>query len=298
MKYRTFRNIVSMVLFLALGGTCYGCYAWWQKSLADEEFARRDAAMREEAEAARRRVEEAERLAQQAAAATTASAPVSGGPAAWLSASGLRDVDRDALTALQRPVTDKIKDAAKGKAWKINVYADDGQRFNRLKVDLDRDEKDDETWTIFADGHIERKVSSQDNGTFDGAYRLEMSGWVDMKAAPTTTPTATTATTATATTATTADGLRPVDRDMFALVKSLTPSEKVKDATKGKPYKINLYSDDGQRFNRAKVDLDRDDKWDESWTWKGSDVERQVAPADDERYSEVWLLTGEAWKKK
>jgi len=39
MKYRTFRNTVSMVLFLALGGTCYGCYAWWQKSLADEEFA-------------------------------------------------------------------------------------------------------------------------------------------------------------------------------------------------------------------------------------------------------------------
>jgi len=111
--------------------------------------------------------------------------------AEWLSASGLRDVDRDALTALQRPVTDKIKDAAKGKAWKINVYADDGQRFNRVKIDLDRDEQDDETWTIFADGHIERKVSSQDNGTFDGASRLETSGWVDMTAAPPTTATAT-----------------------------------------------------------------------------------------------------------
>lgn len=292
MKYRTFRNIVSMVLFLALGGTCYGCYAWWQKSLADEEFARRDAALREEAEAARRRKEDAARLAQRVAAATTASAPVSGGPAAWLSASGLRDVDRDALTALQRPVTDKIKDAAKGKAWKINVYADDGQRFNRLKIDLDRDEQDDETWTIFADGHIERKVSSKDNGSFDGAFRLEMSGWVDMQA-----PAAATAAPA-ATTTTTAGGLRPVDRDMLALVGSLTPTGKVKDATKGKPYKINLYSDDGQRFNRAKVDLDRDDKWDESWTWKGSDIERQVAPADDERYSEVWLLSGEAWKKK
>jgi hypothetical protein len=282
-----------MVLFLAMGGTCYGCYAWWQKSLADEEFARRDAAMREEAEAARRRQEEADRLAAQAAAAAATTAPVSGGPAAWLSASGLRDVDRDALTALQRPVVDKIKDAAKGKAWKINVYADDAQRFNRLKIDLDRDESDDETWTIFADGHIERKVSSQDNGTFDGAYRLEMSGWVDMRVAATTaTPTPATTTT------NTADGLRPVDRDMLSLVKSLTPTEKVKDATKGKPYKINLYSDDGQRFNRAKVDLDRDDKWDESWTWKGADVERQVAPADDERYSEVWLLAGEAWKKK
>jgi hypothetical protein len=290
MKYRTFRNIVSMVLFLALGGTCYGCYAWWQKSLADEEFARRDAARREEAEAARRREEDAARLAQRSAAATEASAPVSGGPAAWLSASGLRDVDRDALTALQRPVTDKIKDAAKGKPWKINVYADDGQRFNRLKIDLDRDEQDDETWTIFADGHIERKVSSKDDGSFDRAFRLEMSGWVDMQA-----PTAATATPATTTTT---GGLRPVDRDMLALVGSLTPTEKVKDATKGKPYKINLYSDDGRRFNRAKVDLDRDDKWDESWTWKGSDIERQVAPADDERYTEVWLLTGDVWKKK
>jgi hypothetical protein len=300
MKYRTFRNIVSMVLFLALGGTCYGCYAWWQKSLADEEFARRDAALREEAEAAGRRKEEAERLARFAVTATTASTPVSGGVAAWLSASGLREVDRDALTALQRPVTDKIKDAAKGKAWKINVYADDGQRFNRVKIDLDRDEQDDETWTIFADGHIERKVSSQDNGTFDGASRLETSGWVDMTAAPPTTapPTAPPTATSIATSTPTADGLRPVDRDMFALVASLTPTEKVKDATKGKPYKINLYSDDGQRFNRAKIDLDRDDKWDESWTWKGSDIERQVAPADDERYSEVWVLAGEAWKKK
>lgn len=39
--------------------------------------------------------------------------------------------------------------------------------------------------------------------------------------------------------------------------------EKIKDATKEKPYKANLYSDDGARWNHAKVDLDRDDKDDE-----------------------------------
>ena len=37
MKFRTFRNVIAMVLFLSLGGTCYGCFAWWQRSLLVEE---------------------------------------------------------------------------------------------------------------------------------------------------------------------------------------------------------------------------------------------------------------------
>ena len=73
----------------------------------------------------------------------------------------------------------------------------------------------------------------------------------------------------------------------------------VKDAIKGKPYKVNLYSDDGTHFTRVKLDLDRDDKWDESWTFDADGgIERKVAPADDENYSETWLLDHGAWKKK
>lgn len=71
---------------------------------------------------------------------------------------------------------------------------------------------------------------------------------------------------------------------------------KQKDVTKGKPYKVNVYQDVGHdRVNRAKVDLDRDDKWDEKWTFEpDGGVTRQVAPADDESYTvqERWADGG------
>jgi hypothetical protein len=73
-------------------------------------------------------------------------------------------------------------------------------------------------------------------------------------------------------------------------------TSKKKDVSKGKPYKINVYQDDGNATaNRAKVDLDRDDKWDEKWTFDGDSIQRKVAPADDENYTEVTLWTGTEW---
>jgi hypothetical protein len=54
--------------------------------------------------------------------------------------------------------------------------------------------------------------------------------------------------------------------------------------------------------NRLKVDLDRDEKWDEKWTFAsdgGTDgVKRQVAPNDDEAYTEEYRLDGERWRRK
>lgn len=71
---------------------------------------------------------------------------------------------------------------------------------------------------------------------------------------------------------------------------------KKKDITKGRPYKINLYQDAGKNsVNRAKVDLDRDDKWDEKWTFDGSNISRKVAPAADESYSESYVWNGAEW---
>lgn len=95
-----------------------------------------------------------------------------------------------------------------------------------------------------------------------------------------------------------ADTLREVDRVTMALLKGAA-RDKVKDATPGKPFKVNLYSDDGKRFNRAKVDLNRNDKWDEKWTVDASgSVERTVAPADDEAYKETYVLKDSAWVRK
>ena|SRR5688572_4782402 len=94
-------------------------------------------------------------------------------------------------------------------------------------------------------------------------------------------------------------GLRPVDQEMLRLVKTALVQEKIKDATSGRPYKINMYSDDGKAWNRAKVDLNRNDKFDEKWTWKPSgDVERQVATKDDENYDQTWILLPTGWKQK
>ena len=306
MKYRNFRNAVAMVAFLALGGTCYGCYGWWQHSLAQEEADRRAAEKvlaqqraTAERDAAAAALAEAQSAARNHAAAAADQALLQKTPGAyWSRAPGLRPVDKEILAVLDRPVVDKIKDASSGKPYKINVYSDDKRRFNRLKLDLDRDEKADESWTIKADGSIERKVADNDDEKYNKTWRLDISSdWVSLDTPRPTSPTGPAAAVGSTTSATSA-GLRAVDNDMLALQKG-PAQEKVKDATKGKPYKINLYSDDGARFNRAKTDLNRNDKWDESWTF-GADgsIERKVAPADDERYTEVWVLSGGAWKKK
>lgn len=73
-------------------------------------------------------------------------------------------------------------------------------------------------------------------------------------------------------------------------------ASKRKDVTKGRAYKVNLYQDDGKAsVSRAKIDLDRDDKWDEKWTFDGETVSRKVAPADDENYTEETVWDGSGW---
>jgi len=72
---------------------------------------------------------------------------------------------------------------------------------------------------------------------------------------------------------------------------------KLKDVTKGAPYKINVYQDEGHAsVNRLKIDLDRDDRWDEKWTFDGDTVSRKVAPQDDERYEVKQVWTGSGWE--
>lgn len=309
MKFKTFRNIVVALIVVGCLGTCMGVRSCSRTHEAAEQKQRDAADAQWRAELSRKADEENARRAQLAAAnATRAAASASDdarrgeNPGAFFGAApGLRPVDTDLLGLLQRPVVEKIKDGTHGKPWKINLYSDDKTRWNRAKVDLDRDEKADESWTIKADGAIERSVSSRDDERYDRTYRLDVTaGWLDLSAAPAAPPTPPSASLPSLahSGASPAAGARAVDADMLALVK-LPVQEKIKDATKGKAYKINLYSDDGQRFNRAKVDLDRDDKWDESWTFKADgSTERQVAPADDEKYTEVWVLERGGWKKK
>lgn len=76
-------------------------------------------------------------------------------------------------------------------------------------------------------------------------------------------------------------------------------SDKQKDVSKGKSYKINVYKDAGSStVNRAKVDVNRNDKWEEKYTFEGEKVTLQRAPADDEKYTETYHWNGSGWTKE
>ncbi len=89
---------------------------------------------------------------------------------------------------------------------------------------------------------------------------------------------------------------RPVDRVVLGYQGRDLGTKKRKDVTKGKPFKVNVYQDDGHATaNRAKADLDRDDRWDEKFTFDGDEITRKVSPADDEDYSESFRWNGSDW---
>ena len=91
--------------------------------------------------------------------------------------------------------------------------------------------------------------------------------------------------------------LGEMDRAIIAAAAVPISGDKVKDAVRGRSYKVNLYKDAGEsRVNRAKIDLDRDEKWDEKWTFeKSGGTKRQIAPLDDENYSIEYALEGQRW---
>jgi len=111
---------------------------------------------------------------------------------------------------------------------------------------------------------------------------------------PTPTPTPTPAPTADP------NALRPMDQEILARVREGISGDKLNDSIKGRSYRVNLYKDPGKPgVNRLKLDLDRDGKWDEKWNLEADGrVKREVAPADDEHYTDSYILDGSAWKRK
>lgn len=95
---------------------------------------------------------------------------------------------------------------------------------------------------------------------------------------------------------TAAEGQDPVDAALLSWIGKDLGTTKIKDVTKGKPFKINVYQDAGNATaNRAKIDLDRDDKWDIKVTFE-EPPSRQVSPSDDEDYSLTQTWSGQAWE--
>lgn len=92
---------------------------------------------------------------------------------------------------------------------------------------------------------------------------------------------------------------RPYDAEVIAWSKRSIKGDKMKDATKGKSYKLNLYRDAGKTtVNRAKIDLDRDDKFDEKYTFDTTKITLQRAPADNEVYTETFHWNGSGWTRE
>ncbi|MCB9679089.1 MAG: hypothetical protein H6737_28565 [Alphaproteobacteria bacterium] len=181
---------------------------------------------------------------------------------------------------------DKLKDAVPG-PYKINAYQDAGSAsVNRLKIDLDRDEKWDEKWT-FEPGVVTREIAPDDDEVYAKTLRWNGVSWEgEGEAAEPAAPDE----------AHTAAKGRPVDTIAMAYRGRDIKSDKLKDASKSTPFKVNVYQDAGHATaNRVKLDLDRDDKWDEKWTFDGDDVLREVAPADDEVYTETYGWDGSGW---
>jgi hypothetical protein len=58
--------------------------------------------------------------------------------------------------------------------------------------------------------------------------------------------------------------------------------DKLKDAFPG-PAKVNVYAKNGV-WDRAKVDLNRDDKWDEKWWVKGATILRETSTDDGDSH--------------
>jgi hypothetical protein len=95
--------------------------------------------------------------------------------------------------------------------------------------------------------------------------------------------------------------LRPSDEDVLHLLEQRPGADKTKDATPNRPYKVNLYAEGG-KYVRAKVDLDRNGKWDEKWSVEEKNGERvykrQVSPTDDDtNYPLKFKLRHKQWEK-
>jgi hypothetical protein len=219
-----------------------------------------------------------------------------------------RSLDTRILARAKQPVSGgKLKDAFPGEREKVSFYADQGTRVNRAKVDLDRDDKWDEKWTFDEAGGVKRQVSPADDDTSYTQEYFFVNGSWSTRSTPAIperiSPSATTPTPIPPPTAAGGTPLRDMDREILLRANQDIDGDKVKDAIPGGAWKLNLYKDAGEpRVNRAKVDLDRDDKWDEKWTFAREgdrdEVKRQVAPNDDESYTEEYRLRGGTWVKK
>ena len=172
----------------------------------------------------------------------------------------------------------KRKDAFEGKGWKINLYEETGDNhYDRAKIDKDRDGNNVEKWN-WKDGRWEKDggdlvwrngkwgPDKGDKPSADDAPAVPKAAAGDVKFAN-------------------------IARKMLD---ERASGAKAKDVFGGNGPKVNLYDDDGDgKWDRAKLDIDRDGKDDEKWTAKGGTLERKIVSS-----GKVLVLRDGAWADK
>ncbi|HEY5922957.1 MAG TPA: hypothetical protein VIV11_14860 [Kofleriaceae bacterium] len=203
---------------------------------------------------------------------------------------------------------DKVKDASKGKPYKINLYKDAGKKtVNRAKVDINRNDKFDEKYTFDGD-KITLEIAPADDEQYTKTYHWTGTAWLPEGATPAQAEADPLPAAGPETPVPVTDKpgnikldlpARGYDAEVIAWKDKAIASDKEKDVSKGKSYKINVYKDAGNtNVNRAKVDINRNDKFDEKYTFEPNKITLQRAPADDEKYTETYHWTGDGWTKK
>lgn len=96
--------------------------------------------------------------------------------------------------------------------------------------------------------------------------------------------------------------LRELDRELLQLYAQGSMPAKLKDVFPSRPYKVNLYVEGGLLV-RAKVDLNRNGKWDEKWSFEAAAqapvIKRQVSPTDDDTsYPLTYKVVDKGWVQK
>lgn len=96
-----------------------------------------------------------------------------------------------------------------------------------------------------------------------------------------------------------APAVEPWEKALFALAGKDLGTKKKKDLRPAATWKVNVYQDSGHAtVNRAKVDFDRDEQWDEKWTFDGAAISKKVSPNDDGDYTAAFDWDGSAWKAR
>ena len=170
MKYRTFRNLVllgGVTVLAGLGATC----VLLVRSIPSGQTSARTATSATYNSAGER-------------SGTTAPGASTNGAVTPLmqDGSGQRREEQLILNflATRSATTNKVQDAFPRERFKVNFYRDDtGPNWTRLKIDTDRDGKDDEKWELQDGQPIKRRVATRDDEQYDREYRWRNSQWVE-----------------------------------------------------------------------------------------------------------------------